>query len=523
MIGETTVDQSALVAALASGDVVGMPAGPVEHIETHANHVFLAGDLAFKIKKAVRFPFLDYGTLDRRRTMCARELSLNRRTAPALYRRVVTIVGDAAQGFRLADDDSHGEPAVEMLRFDQSMLLDRVAAAGPLDPALVRTLADRVRTFHEHAEAADPVRRHGGGAAGLAEVVEENLRELEAQPSLFDPDQVARLARASRAHLESCTGLLDARLEAGQVRHCHGDLHLKNICLLDGVPTLFDAIEFDDAISVIDVLYDLAFLLMDLAHRGLEAEASETLSRYLQPAPAETADGLAALPLFAATRAAIRAKIAAASPGDEQAKRRAIAPYMDLAESLLADRPAIAVAIGGLPGTGKSTRARALAPLWAPAGGAVHLNSDVIRKRRRGLCPEQSLPQDAYTSAETRAVYEEMAATATRMLAAGRAVVLDATFHDPWTRNLAEEAASAAGVAFHGIWLEAPHDTLARRLAARQGTGDASDAGPQTLALMPPDVAVPAGWHSVDATDACADGRIAAVTGFGDGRSLARS
>ena len=233
-------------------------------------------------------------------------------------------------------------------------------------------------------------------------------------------------------------GLLDRRRANGKVRRCHGDLHLRNICLFDDKPTLFDCLEFSDALASIDVLYDLAFLLMDLEHRGLAEFANVVLNRYLDLTGED--DGLAAMPLFLSLRAAIRAHVTATAMDQAAAAERKQEPaaearsYLSLAARLLRPRPRRLVAIGGLSGSGKSTLATAL----APAIGARVLRSDVIRKRLFGVTPETRLPAHAYAAEISRLVYETLRQRAAAALASGYSVIIDAV-------SLKPEAATGGG------------------------------------------------------------------------------
>ena len=378
-------------------DFLGRPAthggAPVKRIDTHAATVFLAGDRAFKIKRAVRFPFLDYSTLDRRQAACAAEIEVNRPYAPAIYRRAVAITREKDGALAIGGAGEPVEWAVEMRRFDEMQTLDHLAAAGRIDGALADALARAVVRAH----AAAPANKAAGFVDELAEVIAQNDAELRAAPEFFPPPSVSALTHATRATFERVRALLMAREHAGLVRRCHGDLHLGNIVLLDGAPVLFDAIEFDPKIATGDVLYDLAFLLMDLIERGLKPAANIVLNRYLsETRRAEDLDALAALPLFLSLRAAIRAKVAAERRA-QGAERAVIAQsaraYFALAGRLLAPPPPRLLAVGGLSGTGKSLLARALAAEILPEPGAVVLRSDVERKALFGLAETDRLPQ----------------------------------------------------------------------------------------------------------------------------------
>jgi aminoglycoside phosphotransferase family enzyme/predicted kinase len=474
------MDQDEIIEFLSDGEAYGQPGAAVERIETHAAIVFLVGERAFKLKRAVEYSFLDFSTPDMRHAVLEAELRLNRRTAPDLYRRVLPVARAHDGGLALDGDGQPVDWLLEMTRFEQRALLDNVAMRHGLDDRLLEQLAEAIVDFHGKAE----VRRDHGGHRGLLAVIEGNARDLR---SLAD-DVVARervdaLNERTAALLERHARLLEARREEGRVRHCHGDLHLGNLLLLDDRPVLFDCLEFDEALACTDVLYDLAFLLMDLLHRGLRAEAQTLLGDYLELDPDDA--GTALLPLFMSVRAAIRAKVDGfkAQLGDDADEReRAVevaSAYLDLALDLLDPRPARLIAVGGLSGTGKSTIARALAPDIGAAPGAVLLRSDRLRKRLFGADPTTRLGPDAYEKDVTRRVYDRIAARAEALLRAGHSVIADAVYARPEQRAQIEQAAKAAGAPFSGVWLDAPAEVLAERIEGR--TGDASDATTEIL------------------------------------------
>jgi len=448
---------------------------PVTRIDTHAAAVFLAGDRALKVKRAVRFPFLDYSTLDKRKAACEAEIAVNRPYAPAIYRGVVAVTRSGDGRLAIGGDGEPVEWAVEMGRFDEQQTLDHVAGRGLIDEALADALGRAVADAHAQA----PVVRDGDFPDELAAVIAQNERELAAEPALFASDAVQALGAATQAAFVRLKDLMAERERAGLVRRCHGDLHLGNIVLIDGKPTLFDAIEFDPAIATGDVLYDLAFLLMDLIERGLTAAANIVLNRYLiETQRLSDLDALAALPLFMSARAAIRAKVSAARArghdldGDERAdiEQRA-RDYFRLAQDLLAPPPPRLVAVGGLSGTGKSVLARALAPALKPEPGAVVLRSDIERKALFGAAESERLPEQAYARDVTARVYDALVEKARRVMAAGHSAIADAVFAEPDERAA---IAQAGGSAFHGLFLTAGLDTRVARVGTR--AHDASDA-----------------------------------------------
>ena len=464
------------------GDAASHPgaAGPVETIETHISIVFLAGNRAYKLKRAVKFPYADFSTAELRRAACAAELRLNRRTAPQLYLEVRAIRRRPDGTIGWADEGEPLDWVVAMRRFDQDQLLENAAAAGGLTAPLMLALSAHLAEFHDGAD----IRRDQGGAAMTA-LVETNIRCLrEAGGAGFDPARIDRVEARLREEAARCRALLDRRRDEGKVRRCHGDLHLRNICLIDGRPVLFDAIEFSDEIATIDVLYDLAFLLMDLGHRGHRDFANLVLNRYLDLTGED--DGLAAMPLFLGLRAIIRAHVGitaarhGSAAGDPEAALAAARGYLDMAERALEPQPPRLVAIGGLSGSGKSSLALRLAPELGVPPGARVLRSDVLRKRRFGLEPETALPPEGYAEEVTALVYRDLCTGAAAALEAGYSAIIDAVALRPEERRAFADAARAAGVPFTGLWLDAPAETMRARIGARRG--DASDATAEVLA-----------------------------------------
>lgn len=449
----------------------------VETVSTHISVVVLGGDRALKLKRAVRFPYLDFSTAERRLAACQAELRLNRRTAPNLYLGVRRITRETDGRLALDGAGCLVDAVVEMRRFAQEALFDNMARRGALTPTLITDLARRIAAFHRDAL----VSFDHGGANGIAAVLKINDEALRAT-SLVSAEHAEVFAEAFRHGFERHADLLEARRKAGKVRRCHGDLILRNICLLDGAPTLFDCIEFDDALATIDVLYDVAFLLMDLWHRDQRDLANLLFNRYLDEC--EETDGVGLVPFFMAIRAAVRAHVTAAQAAD--ASSAAAAPllaeaqaYSDLARSLLRGAGPKLLAIGGLSGSGKSTVAALVAPHLGAAPGARILNTDRIRKRLHGVSAETRLPESAYRPELSEMVYATMRQEAAQALAAGCGVVVDAVFDRPAERAAIESVATDAGCGFQGMWLEAPMATLLSRVNARGN--DPSDATADVL------------------------------------------
>jgi predicted kinase len=361
--------------------------------------------------------------------------------------------------------------------------LEAVLARDGLSPALLDGLGDAVAASHQAAEI-----RHRDAVEALRGVAHGNAKA--ALSAGIDPATVrAWLDEALRAIADQAA-LLARREQAGCVRRAHGDLHLGNLCLWQGRPTLFDALEFDEDLATVEIGYDLAFLLMDLDVRAGRPAANRVLNRYI----ARTGDAgfLGALPLFMSLRAMVRAHVEASRFHPDPARR-----YLAAAQAAWHQAPPVVLAIGGLQGTGKSTLARALAPGLGRAPGALVLRSDEIRKRQHGVAPEQPLPEGAYGSAASHAVFATMFADLAGAAAAGQAVIADAMFIDLAHRRAV--AAASGAVPFLGVWLQAPMPVLEARVAAR--AGDASDADLAVLRASAAHDPGPGDWLAVDATD----------------------
>jgi uncharacterized protein len=471
----------------------------VKRIDTHAAMVFLAGSRAYKIKRAVRYPYLDFSTLEKREAACRAELEANQPFAPALYEGMTAIVRRSGK-LALGGEGAPMEWTVVMRRFDEEATLDRVAGREGISDELARALGEAVAQAHERAPQVDAA----PWIAALGNYVKDEIAALSNASDVIEVATTEKLAATLPRDLDRLLPFLAARGAAGFVRRGHGDLHLGNVALIEAKPVPFDALEFDAVVASGDVLYDLGFLLMDLVERKLDRAASIVLNRYLvQARRDENLDALTALPFFLALRAAIRARVAldrrALAQGDARAKAEKEArDYAAVAARLAVPPPPRLVAIGGLSGTGKSTLAISLSPFIAPAPGAVVIRSDIERKRLAGVPETARLPESAYTPEATARVYARLGALARRTLAAGHSAILDAVHGHPAERAATEQIAQEAGVPFTGLWLEAGLGERVARMGARKH--DASDADAAVARAQEKYEVGEIAWQRLDAT-----------------------
>jgi aminoglycoside phosphotransferase family enzyme len=491
-----TDNQDEVLAFLGNATTHGGTA--VKRIDTHAASVFLAGDRVLKMKRAVRFPFLDYSTLEKRKAACEAELAVNAPYAPEIYRGVTPITREADGRLAIAGSGTPVEWAVEMRRFDETRTLDHIP--GAIDEALADALGRAVAAAHDKAPKVDAE----PWIAALGSYIDEHAAAFAEHPEIFPAAANEALAAKSRAAYARIVPFLRERGRHGFVRRIHGDLHLGNIALIDGKPVLFDAIEFSAIIASGDVFYDLAFLLMDLLERGLPQAANIVLNRYLIAAQRdENFDALTTLPFFLALRAAIRAKVAvprmarAAAPERAEIAREARA-YFDFALRAIAPPQPRCVAVGGLSGTGKSRLARMLAADLLPMPGAVVVRSDVERKALFGVGETEKLPAESYRADATARVYATLADKARRTLAAGHSVIIDAVFARADERAAIAATARAAATPLEGLFLTADIATRIARVGGR--ARDASDADAKVARAQESYDLGSLDWANVDAS-----------------------
>jgi aminoglycoside phosphotransferase family enzyme/predicted kinase len=495
-LNEQPANQDEVLAFLADPATNG--GEKAQRIDTHAASVFLAGTRALKIKRAVRFPFLDYSTLAKRKQACDAELAVNAPYAPEIYRGVVAVTREADGKLAIGGKGTPVEWAVEMHRFDEKRTLDHVT--GEIDEALADALGRTVAEAHARAQPVEAA----PWITAIGSYIGEHAEAFRKHPELFARAEIDTLERLGRTAYERILPLLRDRGRRGLIRRIHGDLHLGNIVLIGNKPVLFDAIEFNEIIASGDVLYDLAFLLMDLLERGLALPANVVLNRYLaQTHRAEDLDGLAALPFFLSLRAAIRAMVTAARmERAPETKRDSIAKsaraYFAFAQLAITPPAPKFIAVGGLSGTGKTRLARMLAPHIGPMPGAVIVRSDVERKALFDADETDKLPGEAYTPQVTERVYAALLDKTRRILAAGHSAIVDAVFAQAQERTALAAAAKAAKLPLRGLFLTADLATRLARVGAR--VHDASDADEKVARTQESYDLGPLDWTQIDAS-----------------------
>ena len=446
--------------------------GRIELVETHVSWVLLSGELVYKIKRPVRYPFVDMRTVQQRHVFCQEEVRLNRRFAPSIYLDVVPITA-AGGTVRMGGAGEAIEYAVQMRQFDRSNELTQLLAHGHASSEALASFGESLARIHAELPVAEPSAPYGRPEFVIRALL-ENLQQLEGLSARARLAPVGKaLEPLMRAHFQRLAPLLEARREAGYVRECHGDLHCGNVVQIAGGFVAFDCLEFAPEFRFIDVAEDIAFLYMDLGRRAADAQATAFLNAYLETSGDYEAARL--IGLYGAHRALVRAKVAAL---DERSTARADhAAYVTRAKALLEPRAPVLVLMSGFSGSGKTW----LAAQLAKAVGALHIRSDVERKRLAGL--EQrartgSAPgAGLYSQDANERTYRSLAEHASHAIAGGFTPIVDATFQRRADRLLFEEVARAAKVRAVMIRCSAPDAVLESRIRERERKGtDASEA-----------------------------------------------
>jgi len=484
--GMSLKTQALLIRSLQSGAAFDHPADSIEVLETHISWVILAGDYAYKFKKAVNFGFLDFSSLVKRHFYCQEELRLNRRFAPRLYLDVVSITGSVAQPVV----NGEGEPlefAVKMRRFSQDCLLGGLAAGRRLLPGHVDEIAVLLAGIHDSIDRASE-NSEFGRAEGIQHWVLDNFSQIRtALQAEAGNSELDRLESWCQQEFSAVRTQLEERRRNGFIRECHGDLHLGNLALIDGRITPFDCIEFNPQLRWIDVMSEAAFLMMDLMDRGYPGLAYRFLNGYLQ----RTGDyaGLRILRYYLVYRALVRAKVAAlrlvqsARDSDNRAEaRRDFDGYISLAVNRATAPAACMLIMHGVSGTGKSWYASQLAEEL----GAIQLRSDIERKRLFGYQADADTGSDVqtgiYSQAASERTYAQLARLASHVVAGGLTVIVDAAFLKLEERQRFQHLAQACDVPFAILHLEADEPTLVARITRRRQLGnDPSEAGIDVL------------------------------------------
>ena len=479
-----------LINSLKSGRAYPHDVGSIEVIETHISWVLLTGEFAYKIKKPVNFGFVDFGDEDKREKCCRLEVELNRRMAPQIYLGTICITGSPQNPVVHIGTEPDGEKlthAVRMRQFPKGRLLNDLAKIGGVDISVAEDLATRIAVFHKRTEVAGRETIYGTPSAVKAPIL-ANFEHLEKARSVADQfPELEKLRSWCSEFLEVNERTLADRKASGYIRDCHGDLHLNNILLLDGETVAFDCLEFNPGLRIIDVMSEVAFLLMDLIDHGLSAEGYHFLNSYLTL----TGDyqGVQLLPLYLTYRSMVRAKVAAIQVsqhpdnGDSaQDLIRIALEYLKLAESFTSEKSPRIIITHGVSGSGKST----IAAKYAADSGAIHIRSDVERKRLFGISPEESTPEemkkDVYSPESTKRVYELLCQYGQSITSAGFTVILDATFLRKYQRDQIRKLAAEIDIPFQIMHCAISREEARDRVRQRQAAGgDPSEAGVDVL------------------------------------------
>jgi len=483
---EDSDPQHTLIKALCTPAAYPHPVQAIDLLETHISRVILTGPFAYKIKKPVDLQFLDFTTLEKRRHYCHEELRLNRRLAPQLYLDVVPITGSPDAPV-LGGSGPVIEYALKMRQFPQEALLDRLLVRDAVTPAHIDALARQVAAFHAQAAVADAAVPFGTPER-VHQPVEENFRQIGERIQAAEDRAVLERLRVWTEHeYEVRLPDLARRKEQGFIRECHGDMHAGNMVLLDDEITVFDCIEFNENLRWIDVMCEVAFVVMDLTDRGRADLAYRFLNAYVEATG--DYDGLRVLRYYLVYRALVRAKVAIIRMTQDDLDAQSAAEtreryrnYTRLAERYTAPPAPLLMITCGLSGSGKTTVTQALLEHL----GAIRLRSDVVRKALFGLAPEarsgSGVASGLYTRDAGERTYARLAELARTILSAGYPVILDATFLKRAQRDDMRQVAADLGVPFRILHVHAPDEVLRARVARRER--EARDPSEANLAVL---------------------------------------
>lgn len=465
MISES---QTAVIKALSNPKTYAHHAAEIKIRQSHIALLFLAGDKAYKLKRAVLYPEADLSTREKRRLACVHEMKRSVVYAPGLVEKIES-VRRLSDG-RIVLGGTQGEEVdtvLVMKRISDKELLSNMLPSPAFDRFEAMDLAEKLADLHKKAK----VLKNKWGVDTIKRIILENESVLSCFcPDIFDKKEVDKLTRNSLAALAEQGSLIRMRQKAGCVRKCHGDLLLSNIAYSDHQFLFFSPIEYNENLCCIDTLYDLADVLMDLEAHGQRRLTNILFNHYM--AYTNDIGGYPLLPLYQALRAANRAAVSAKKSTlmhgwDRRRTIREARRYFNLANGFVSGCCPVLIACGGLSGSGKSRVARELGGLLDPAPGAVILRDDIVKKQIMGLAPHQTLDKACDTPAFEEVVYDVLRGQAEMALSVGSCVILDALFYNPAERQAVENMAAENGIPFVGLWMEAPLAVRAKRVETR--------------------------------------------------------
>ncbi len=485
-----TIQPVSLIRSLMQANIYDPPVEKCTLIETHISWVILAGCYAYKIKKSLNLGFLDFSTLEKRHFYCREELRLNKRLAPAIYLSVIPVVGTLTHprwGVEGGEEGAAIEYALKMVAFPQQAQLDRLLVHGALHSCHIDTLAGYIAAFHQHTDVAGVDSTYGNPEV-IYQPVEENFRQIREHVTTSQAvSSLAELESWGLTAFNMLHKIFTQRKSAGFIRECHGDMHLRNIAWVDDAPLVFDCIEFSPNLRWIDVMSDIAFLVMDLQDRKHPALAQRFLDMYLQ----HTGDyaGLCVLRFYQVYRALVRAKIDAirAHQAGIDKKEQATAEidffnYLNLALTYVRVARPLLIITRGVSASGKSTISQSLLEQL----GAIRVRSDVERKRLFGLQPKDdgqaAVGKGIYCLDATRKTYNKLKELAAYIIDAGYSVIIDAAFLQYEERLQFRKLADNKKAPFIILQCEVDAATLRRRIMQRKN--DVSDADLRVLEMQ---------------------------------------